>query len=406
MNGLNTRILLEVAEKFGTPVYLYDAEKVREKARSVREAVPFEPFQPLYACKANSNPHIIRLLLDAGYGIDATSPGEVHIALKAGCPPDKIILTGSNLSEDDFRYALDAGVTVNLDSLSQIESFGSLGAGRKVWLRYNPKVGAGESDKVITAGPESKFGIRDSDFDDALRLAERHALKVSGLHMHIGSMIMSEEPLLDAFARLLARAREIDTLEALDAGGGIGVPYRDEDPTFPLEKFGKRLTRLLERFNENRKQKITLFLECGRFIVAEAGYFLCRVTALKETKTRLLVGVDTGFTHFPRPAIYDAFHKVTLVPLREEKRTETLTCAVVGNICESTDVLAKSVELPEPQVGDLLVFHTAGAYCFSMASLYNARPLPSEALVDGDDVLLIRERTTFDGLLSGVPPVE
>lgn len=397
-------LLLEAVKDFGTPLYVYDAETVKQKAYSIIEAIPYRPLQPLYACKANSNPHIMRILLKTGYGIDAASPGEVYLALNTGFPPERIVLTGSNLSIEEMRYALETGVRINLDSLSQIESFGTaFGSGHRIWLRYNPEIRAGTYDRIITAGPESKFGIRDVDFADALKLTEKYRLTVSGLHMHIGSMIMDDEPLVEAFERLLIRAEEIDTLEAVDVGGGIGVPYRDEKH-FPLEEYGRRIMERLQDFSRRKKRKVSLFLECGRYIIAEAGFFLCRITALRRTEKRLLVGVDTGFTHFPRPAIYGAFHRVTIIP--EKRRRKTTICTVVGNICESTDVLAEDVRLPEPEVGDLLVFHTAGAYCFSMASVYNARLLPAEVIMDGKRLSIIRRRTTFDALLSDIPPMD
>jgi len=397
-------VMVDAVNKFGSPLYFYDSEIIKSKARNLMNAFSYRPFLPLYACKANTNPHIIRIMLGEGYGVDATSPGEAHIALSAGLKPDNVFLTGSNLSVDDMKWALDKGVTLNLDSISQVETFGRSFGGlpdKRIWLRYNPDFGAGGFDKITTSGPESKFGIREEDFVEALNTAKKYGVVIKGIHTHIGSMLFDDAPSIAAFERLLFWAEKIETVEDLDAGGGIGVLYEEKHQKFPLERFGKQLSVMLESFSVKTKRRPRLLIECGRFLVAESGVFLCTVTALKKTKKRTLVGVDTGFTHFIRPALYGARHRVQNI---SRTGSDEILCTIVGNICESTDVLASDVVIRRPEVGDILAFYTAGAYCFSMASVYNGRPLPSEVLFENGSFRLIRMRGDFGSLSVGVLP--
>ncbi|MCX7703686.1 MAG: diaminopimelate decarboxylase [Planctomycetota bacterium] len=408
---IEIRTMLDAAQKFGTPLFLYSSDTIKTKARTLKNAFNYHPFLPLYACKANFNPHIIRILSNEGFGVDATSPGESQVALYAGVSSQNIFLTGSNLSYDDLNWALKANVTINLDSLSQIETLGanfkdSITPSTRLWLRYNPDFGAGGFDKITTAGPESKFGIRDEEFGEALNIAKKYNLPIKGLHTHIGSMLFDDSPIIAAFEKLLNWAERINTVEEVDAGGGIGVSYDEKHEEFPLNRFAKWLSTMLDSFATKTKRRLKLIVECGRFLVADAGVFLCKVTAVKKTKRRTLVGTDTGFSHFIRPALYNARHRAQNISAICSGRTEEILCSIVGNICESTDVLASDVILRKPEIGDIIAFHTAGAYCFSMASTYNGRPLPPEVILENNSFHLIRQRGDFNSLIAGVPPLE
>ncbi len=389
MSGID---FADLAGRYETPLYVYDGGVLLERAEAAAGAVPWEPFEPLFAVKANANPHVIALLREAGWGADVASPGEAIAALAAGVPPERMVMTGSNLSVDDMAFARARNITVNLDSLSQVETWGERHPETEVWLRLNPEIAPATHPHLATAGPESKFGIRPVDVDAALDVCRGRGLVVRGLHSHIGSMLSGPSPYVAALDFLLALAGRLKSVETVDVGGGMGIDYAGGDE-FPLEELGATLAKRLRTFADETGRRLRLALEPGRWVVAPCGYLVVSVTAIKRTAGRLLVGVDCPFTQFPRPAIYGAGHRLENASRPDGPPTD---CTVVGNACESTDVLARDVTLPEPRVGDLLVFRDAGAYCFAMASCYNGRPLPAEVLVERERIRLIRRRQRLE----------
>ncbi|MGZ5441757.1 MAG: diaminopimelate decarboxylase [Thermoanaerobaculia bacterium] len=404
----------ELAARFGTPLYVYDASVIRRQAANIRAAFAGLPFRPFYAMKANGNLSILRMLQGERFGCDAVSPGEIHLAMRAGYGPDDIWFTCSNVSDDDLRAIPDPRIVVNVNSMSEIDRCLALDLPNPIALRINPDVGAGHHADVVTAGRSVKFGIDVAELDSARMLVEDTGRRVVGLHAHIGSGVDEPRPLLDAARQLLELALSFSNLRWINFGGGIATPYKPGEREFPIAEYGAELTRMAAAFLVARD--LTAILEPGRYLVAQSGTLLARATTKRVSAGVDWVGVDTGFNHLARPSKYSAYHHILNASrgsngsLRASWDPSIVRedVVVAGNICESGDVFTRVNEKPVPRsiepirVGDLLAFCDAGAYGFSMASHYNARLLPPEVLVDGDEVRVIRERQKIDDLMRGM----
>jgi diaminopimelate decarboxylase len=387
----------ELVRAFGSPLYVYDEELLRDRCRRMRAAIPLSGVDILYAMKANANPALLRVIRDEGLGVDAVSIGEVVLGRRCGFPADRISFNGNNVDEAEMRAVVEEGVHLCADSLSQLERFSRLRLGARAALRLNPDVGAGHHDHVITGGPDAKFGVAPDELPEALAIARSGGLVIDGVQQHIGSGILATDRLLFAVDVLLDAASRLPDLRYVDFGGGIGVPYRPEDQPFDLAGFGERVRERLERFRKSAGRDIAFRFEPGRYIVAECGALLVTVTAVKRTARHVFVGTDSGFNHLIRPMLYGAYHAIENL---SNPRGAPVTVRVAGNICESGDLFAIDRELPEAREGDILAIRTAGAYGWSMASPYNQRPRPAEILVRGDSYRAIRRRETFDDLWS------
>lgn len=392
---------LDLIARFGSPLYVYDLSVVRARARALKQAITWRPFQPLYAIKANPCPAVARVIVAEGFGIDAVSPGEVALALRLGVEPGKVLYTENNMTDAEQAEALKQGVLINCGSLDRLERVGRAG-GREAAVRFNPDVGAGAHEKICTAGPMTKFGVHYTQVDDVLRIEQATGVKVVGCHMHIGSGILDADVYAKAMAVIFAVAAKLPNLRFVDVGGGIGIPYRSEHQAMDLPALGAKASALMAEFCARYGRQLELRLEPGRFLVAESGTLLTTVTSVKtnpdtaEARGRTYVGCDTGFNHLVRVAMYDAYHRIDNLSRPNAPAAEV---DVVGNICESGDVFARGRSLPLPQLGDLLAIRDAGAYGTAMASTYNTRPLPAEVVVDGDHVRAARRRQTVDELL-------
>ncbi len=406
---------LDVVSRYGTPVYVYDAAVIRRQAERVRHAFSRLRFRPFFAMKANGNAAILRLVHEYGFGCDAVSPGEIFIARRAGYASKEMWFTCSNVSDDDLRAVDDANIVINVNSMSEIDRVLALDLPNPIALRINTEIGAGHHHDVVTAGGGVKFGIEIAKVESARMRIEDSGRLVVGIHAHIGSGIDDLAPLLASARRLLELAPAFDNLRFINFGGGLAVPYRPGDAEFPIEEYGAELTAMAARTLEARN--LTAILEPGRYVVAESGLLLSRVTTKRVSGGLTWIGVDTGFNHLMRPSKYGAYHHIvnasngTNASLRErfdpsQMREEAV---VAGNLCESGDVFTRDSEgvlvprrLEGARNGDVLAFCDAGAYGFSMASHYNARLLPPEVLVEGDKIRLVRERQTFEDLVRGM----
>ena len=368
----------ELTRKFGTPIYAYDKAIILLRAKELHRALPWADLR--YACKANTNPRILKIVRGAGFGIEAVSLGEIEVALGAGFRPEEISFTCGNVSGKELRSVAEKKVLIHLDSLGQLETFGRLRLGREVSLRVNQGIGAGHHRHVITGGPESKFGIDISRLDRARSSAKKHGLKIIGLEQHIGSNVLEARTLLQAMKKLLETARQFPDLNSLDFGGGFGVPYRPDEKRLDLNSFGREAKREVEKFELEYGRKMRIVFEPGRYPVAEAGTLLVTVTDIKKTPSRTFVGVDSGFNHLIRPALYGSYHRIRNASRPSGKKRKV---TIAGNLCESGDLFAKDRLLPECRVGDTFAILNAGAYGYAMASRYNSRELPREILVDG-----------------------
>ena len=403
-----------LAERFGTPLYVYDAAAVRRQIANVQRAFARLPFRPFYAMKANGALAILNLVRGAGFGCDCVSPGEIFLARRAGFEPDAIWFTCSNVSDDDLRAVGDDRIVINVNSMSEIDRILRLDLPNPIALRVNPDVGAGHHADVVTAGGGVKFGIDLGEVESARMIVEDSGRQVVGIHAHIGSGIDDLEPLLRSAGTLLRLAGGFPNLRCLNFGGGISVPYRPEEREFPISTYGEELTKLAEE--RLRARGLVAILEPGRYVVAQSGLLVARVTSKRVSAGLEWIGCDTGFNHLVRPSKYGAYHHIvnasrgTQASLRESYDAAAMDARMVvaGNLCESGDVFTRDAAgnavprpIVEPRVGDLLAFCDAGAYGFSMASHYNARLLPPEVLVDGGEARLIRERQTLDDLIRG-----
>lgn len=404
----------DLAARFGTPLYVYDGAVLRRQLANVRSAFADLPFQPFYAMKANSNVSLLRLVREQEFGCDAVSPGEIQLAMRAGFTPDAIWFTCSNVSDDDLRAIPDPRIVINVNSVTEIDRIVALGLTNPIALRVNPSVGAGHHRDVITAGESVKFGIDVAEIVTARMLVEDSGRRVVGLHAHIGSGVDTTAPLLDSARCLLELAPAFTHLRWLNFGGGISTPYRPGEAEFPIAQYGAELTALAGPLL--RERGLTAILEPGRYLVAESGTLLARVTSKRISAGVEWVGVDSGFNHLVRPSKYSAYHHIinasrgTNGSLRTswDPAVTREEVVVAGNLCESGDVFTRvdgRVEtraLDPTHIGDLLAFCDAGAYGFSMASHYNARLLPPEILIDGGEARVIRTRQSIDDLVRGM----
>lgn len=397
---------VELAETFGTPLYVVSENKIRENYRRLREAFSkrYRGFRILYSAKANTNISVLKILHSEGAYVDTVSAGEVYLAIRAGFAPNEILYTGVNVGDKELQYVLNEGVMVNVDSLSQLNRLFKLGAPETLSFRINPEHGAGHHEYVVTASKYAKFGMDGDSALKAYRTAKKAGVKRFGIHMHIGSGIMDVAPYLKSGERLLEIAWKINTklgisFDFIDFGGGMGVPYKPGERELNLTAFASKLVEMFtSRLDEYSLGRPELWIEPGRFIVAEAGVLLTRVNAVKTVSGKRFIGVDAGFNTLIRPAMYGAYHHILVANKLNEQPKEV--CDVVGPICESGDILAKDRPLPKICEGDLLAVLNVGAYGFSMSSQYNSRPRPAEVLVKDGKYTLIREAETFEDLVN------
>ncbi|MCX8038124.1 MAG: diaminopimelate decarboxylase [Candidatus Sumerlaeia bacterium] len=379
----------QLARRYGTPLYVYDAETIRRQYQRLSASVPYAPVGFFYACKANTNPVLLEVFRRLGAGLETVSQGEVLAGLHAGFRPDQILFTCSNLTESELDFLIAQGICVNLDSLLQLEKWAARKGSRRVALRVNLGIGLGHHRHVVTGGSDSKFGIHAGQFALAKSIAAQHGLRIVGLQQHIGSNILDHRGMLQAAEALLRAARQFPDLEFVDFGGGIGVPYRPGERPFAVRRWGRAMACMFRGFCAAYGRPLRMVFEPGRYLVAEAGTLLVTVTDIKTTPSRTFIGVDSGFNHLARPALYGAYHTVVNA---SRVRGRTARATVAGNICEAGDLFAADRALSNSRVGDVLAILNVGAYGFSMSSNYNSRPRPAEVLVSGRRVRLIRER--------------
>jgi diaminopimelate decarboxylase len=358
-----------------------------------------------YAAKANSNLSVLKILETEGAYLDAVSPGEVFMALTTGFSPERILFTGTSVRNDELKFLADSNVTVNIDSLSQLDRLLKITVPNVLSVRVNPEIGAGHHDHCITAGKNTKFGLWETNALKAYAKAKRAGVERFGIHMHVGSGVLDVAPFLLALDKLLSTAKKVRdevgvSFEFVDMGGGLGVPYKPEDKELDLSLFSEKVLSLFKsRIDEYALGEPFFCVEPGRYLVCDASILLTAVNTVKVTPFKKFVGVDAGFNTLVRPTMYGSYHHILVANRLDAAETETYD--VVGPVCESGDVLAKDRRLPKIQEGDLLAVLNAGAYGYAMSSQYNARPRAAEVLVKNGKCTLIREREQLDDLVSG-----
>jgi len=398
---------VDLAEKFDTPTYILIENRIRENFRRIRDALlrNYGKIRVYYSAKANTSLAVLKILESEGAYLDAVSPGEVFLALKAGFTPNKILFTGTSVRDDELKFLVESGVLINIDSISQLRRLLKINIPEILSVRVNPELGAGHHEHVVTAGRSSKFGLWETDALEAYRIALNSGVKRFGIHMHIGSGILSVEPFLSAAEKLLSVAYKIRsklgiTFDFMDFGGGLGVPYKPGEKPLDVNDFANKMLSLFKsRIKEYDLGEPFFCVEPGRFIVCDAGILLTRVNTLKITPFKKFIGVDAGFNTLIRPAMYGSYHPIIVANRLNDPPKEIYD--VAGPLCESGDILAKDRMLPEVFEGDLLAILNAGAYGFSMSSQYNSRPRCAEVLVKSGRYALIREREKFSDLIKG-----
>jgi diaminopimelate decarboxylase len=393
---MNNQVLLSLTEKYGSPLYVYDADVITSQYNRLIDA--FSSVNSLklnYAVKANSNISILKLFKKLNSGIDTVSIQEVRLGLKAGFNPEDIIFTPNGVSLQEIETAAKLGVQINIDNLSILEQFGHHFPTIPVCIRINPHIMAGGNSKISVGHIDSKFGISIHQAPHIMRVVENTGMHINGIHMHTGSDILDIDTFLRATEILFNTAKEFKNLDFIDLGSGFKVPYKEGDISTNIEELGEKLSVEFNRFCKNYGKELTLMFEPGKFLVSEAGSFLVHVNVVKQTTSTVFASVDSGFNHLARPMMYDSYHHIHNIsnPTGRERYY-----SVVGYICE-TDTFGSNRRISEIREGDVLCFNNAGAYCFSMSSNYNSRFKPAEVLVYKENDYLIRKQENFDDLL-------
>ncbi len=387
--------LLSVVQDYGSPVYVYDSSVMeRQYKRLINAFRDVKQLRIHYAVKALSNISALKFLHSLGAGMDTVSIQEVRLALEAGVPAGHIIYTPNGVSMAEIEKAASLGVRINIDNLSVLEQFGTQHPDIPVCIRINPHVMAGGNTNISVGHIDSKFGISIHQLPHIKRIVDNTGMHINGIHMHTGSDILDIDVFLYASEILFKAAGEFDSLEFIDFGSGFKVPYKDGDIETNVEELGKKLSERFNDFCSSYGRELTLAFEPGKFLVSESGKFLVSVNVVKQTTSTVFAQVDSGFNHLIRPMLYGAKHHISNIS-NPSGRERFYT--VTGYICE-TDTFANNRRISEIREGDILAFHNAGAYCFTMSSNYNSRYRPAEVLWHNGKSHLIREREKFEDL--------
>lgn len=392
--------LLDLAKEYGTPLYVYNADKITEQYHKLTTAFAGQHVRFFYACKALTNPHVLKHFVKLGAGIDCSSINEVKLALYAGASPEQLLYTSNGIAFDEIEEAVSLGIHINIDSLGNLEKFGrKYGHSYPVGLRLRPNIMAGGNLKISTGHDKSKFGIPVDQVDQIVALVEKLNIHINCLHIHTGSEIKDVEVFVKGIEVLFDIVPRFNELQYIDLGGGFKVSYRKGDHVTDIDLLAEKVGKAFATKRNAKGEAFQVWFEPGKFLVSECGYFVTQVNVMKETSAATFVSVNSGFNHLIRPMFYDSYHFIRNVsnPAGEEKQY-----AVVGNICE-TDTFAWDRKLNEVREGDCLVFFNAGAYGFEMSSNFNSRFKPAEVLVDGGQAKLIRRREQFEDLLRNIP---
>ena len=386
---------LELCKKYSCPLYVYDTAIIERQYKRFKQAFTVKNLKINYACKALTNINILKFMYQLGAGLDTVSVQEVEQGLQAGFAPRDIIYTPNCVSIEEIEEAVALGVRINIDNLSILEQFGQIHPEVPVCIRINPHIMAGGNSKISVGHIDSKFGISIHQIPHVHRIVKATGLHIEGIHMHTGSGILDPGVFLSGAQILLNIAKEFDHLDYIDLGSGFKVPYKEGDISTNIEELGERISLWFNNFCKEYGKDLTLIFEPGKFLVSEAGYFFTKVNVIKQTTSSVFAGVDSGLNHLIRPMFYDAYHHITNI---SKPKGKVRFYTVVGYICE-TDTFGINRRLAEVHEGDILCFHNAGAYCFSMSSNYNSRFRPAEVMIYEGKDYLIRKRETMDDLL-------
>ncbi|HZG24553.1 MAG TPA: diaminopimelate decarboxylase [Chitinophagaceae bacterium] len=393
---LSSEHLVKLANEFGTPLYVYHAEKIKEQYNKLQSAFKDCNSRFFYACKALSNINILRYIESLGCSLDCVSINEVKLGLKAGFSPDRILFTPNCVDFDEIVEGKNLGVSLNIDNISILEKFGTrFGGSYPICIRFNPHIMGGGNYKISTGHIDSKFGISIHQKRHIERIVKSTNLLINGIHMHTGSDIKDVNVFLQGLEVMFELAQQFPQLEYVDLGSGFKVPYQEGDVQTDIDLLGQKVAEAFKTFEQETNKKIQVWFEPGKYLVSECGYLVVKANVIKQTTATVFVGVNSGFNHLIRPMFYEAYHRIENI---SNPHASERIYTVVGNICE-TDTFAWDRQITEVREGDYLVFYNAGAYGFEMSSNFNSRLKPAELLVKDGKAMLIRTRDEFEDLL-------
>jgi len=388
--------LIEIADEFGTPVYVYHAERIAEQYKKLQKAFSGCNARFFYACKSLTNLNVLKYMQSIGVSLDCVSVNEVKLGLMAGFDKKEILYTPNCVDFAEIVDAKELGININIDNISILEQFGhKFGNSYPVCIRLNPHIMAGGNYKISTGHIDSKFGISIHQMRHIERIVKSTNLNVTGIHMHTGSEIKDVRVFLEGLEVMFNTAAHFPNLEFIDLGSGFKVPYQPGDAETDITDLGKKVAQAFVEFEKETGRKLQVWFEPGKYLVSQCGYFVVKTNVIKQTPAAVFAGVNSGFNHLIRPMMYDAYHHIENIT--NPKGPERIY-NVVGNICE-TDTFAWDRKLHEVREGDYLVFNNAGAYGFEMSSNFNSRLKPAEVMVVDGKAKLIRKRDVFEDLL-------
>lgn len=394
--ALSHNQLTAIANEFGTPVYIYHAEKIAAQYNKLTAAFKKTDTRFFYACKALSNISILKYVQSLGASLDCVSINEVKLGFMAGFKKDNILFTPNCVDLTEIIEAKELGVIINIDNISTLEQFGhKYGDSYPVCVRLNPHIMAGGNLKISTGHIDSKFGISIHQLRHIERVVKSTGLHVNGIHMHTGSEIKDVNVFLQGLEIMFQVTTHFPHLQFIDLGGGFKVPYKAGELETDIILLADKVAMAFKNFEKESGKKLQVWFEPGKYLVSEAGYFVVKTNVIKQTPATVFAGVNSGFNHLIRPMFYDAYHRIENIS--NEKGPQRIY-TVVGNICE-TDTFALDRKLNEIKESDLLVFYNAGAYGFEMSSNFNSRLKPAEVMVKNGNPILIRKRDVFEDLL-------
>ncbi len=403
----NQNLLEKIAKKFGTPLYVYSEDRLKENISRLSNAIrnSFKNHQIYYAVKANSNIHIISTLKETlnDLGCDCSSPGELYAAKQSGVEMSDCVYTGNYESIDDLKTAYESGCEINLDDISSLNRLEAIGIPKYISFRLNPGKGHGQFKGIMTGGKDSKFGIPKEKITNAYVIAKKKGIKRFGLQCHAGSATLDIETFSEVTKLVLDSAKEIEKcidqrLEKISIGSGFGIPYKDNDKPLDLDLLFQKIQKIFyDYYGQNSSDWPILCIEPGRILVADTGFILTKVTGVKSSYKNF-IGLDAGMETLMRPALYGAFHRVQKIG---KESNNTSVYDITGRICENTDRISENYTLPKTEEGDLCAIMDTGAYGYSMSHNFNTRPRPSEILINNKNIKLIRKRESIEDLFRG-----
>ena len=403
----NQSLLEKIAKKFGTPLYIYSEDRLKENISRLSNAIrnSFKNHQIYYAVKANSNIHIISTLKESlnDLGCDCSSPGELYAAKESGVEMSDCVYTGNYESIDDLKTAYESGCEINLDDLSSFNRLENIGIPKYISFRLNPGKGHGQFKGIMTGGKDSKFGIPKEKITNAYVIAKKKGIKRFGLQCHAGSSTLDIKTFSEVTKLVLDSAKEIEKcidqrLEKISIGSGFGIPYKNNDKPLDLDLLFQKIQKIFyDYYGQNSSDWPILCIEPGRILVADTGFILTKVTGVKSSYKNF-IGLDAGMETLMRPALYGAFHRVQKIG---KESNSTSVYDITGRICENTDRISENYTLPKTEEGDLCAIMDTGAYGYSMSHNFNTRPRPSEILINNKNINLIRKRESIEDLFKG-----